>query len=96
MSMFQLIPYERIKIHFTELFEIPISAGTVYNFNRDAYQRLSQFDKLVKSKLTYTSLMHVDEAGINISGTRMWCMVPPTWSGLTLYSHEKRGSDAMD
>jgi transposase len=48
MSMFQLIPYERIKIHFTELFETPISAGTVYNFNRDAYQRLSQFDKLVK------------------------------------------------
>ena len=39
MSMFQLIPYERIQTHFAELFEIPISAGTVYNFNRDAYQR---------------------------------------------------------
>ena len=36
MSMFQLIPYERIQTHFAELFEIPISAGTVYNFNRDA------------------------------------------------------------
>jgi transposase len=70
MSMFQLIPYERIQTHFAELFEIPISAGTLFNFND--YKRLNQFDNLIKHPITHDSLMHVDETGINIGGTRVW------------------------
>jgi transposase len=96
MSMFQLIPYERIQTHFAELFEIPISAGTLYNFNRDAYQRLNQFDLLVKHQLTHDSLMHVDETGINIGGTRMWLHGASNLQWTYFYPHQKRGSEAMD
>ena len=96
MSMFQLIPYERIQTHFAELFEIPISAGTVYNFNRNAYQRLNAFDDLVKNKLSHASLMHVDETGINIGGTRMWLHGASNLAWTYFYPHEKRGSEAMD
>jgi len=96
MSMFQFIPYERIQTHFAELFEIPISAGTVYNFNRDAYQRLNAFDDLVKNKLSHASLMHVDETGINIGGTRMWLHGASNLAWTYFYPNEKRGSEAMD
>ena len=96
MSMFQLIPYERIQTHFAELFEIPISTGSIYNFNRDAYQRLTEFDRLVKNKLTHASLMHVDETGINIGGKRMWLHCASNLAWTYFYPHEKRGSEAMD
>ena len=96
MSMFQLIPYERIQTHFAELFDIPISAGTVYNFNRDAYQRLAEFDRLVKHQLRHASLMHVDETGINIGGTRMWLHGASNLEWTYFYPHEKRGSEAMN
>jgi len=96
MSMFQLIPYERIQTHFAELFEIPISAGTVYNFNRDAYQRLAEFDRLVKLRLQHAHLLHVDETGININGKRRWLHGASNLAWTYFYPHEKRGSEAMD
>ena len=96
MSMFQLIPYERIQTHFAELFNIPISAGTVFNFNRDAYQRLAMFDRLSTHKLTHASLIHVDETGINIGGTRMWLHGASNLEWTYFYPHEKRGSEAMN
>jgi hypothetical protein len=43
-----------------------------YSLNRDAYQRLNQFDFLGKHQLTHDPLMQVDETGINIGGTIMW------------------------
>lgn len=96
MSMFQLIPYERIQTHFAELFEIPISAGSVYNFNRDAYQSMAEFDRLATYKLKHASLIHVDETGINIGGKRMWLHGASNLEWTYFYPHEKRGSEAMD
>ena len=51
MSMFQLIPYERLQTHFAKMFDIPISTGTLYNFNLDAYRRLMPFLTLAKKQL---------------------------------------------
>jgi transposase len=44
MSQYQLIPYNRIEDHFVEQMRIPVSAGSIYNFNQEAYERLEQFD----------------------------------------------------
>jgi transposase len=79
-----------------ELFEIPTSAGTLYNFNRDAYQRMNQFDLLVKHQLTHDPLMHVDETRINIGGTRMWLHSASNLQWTYFYPHQKRGFEAMD
>ena len=49
--MFQLIPYERIQTHFAEVFDMPLSAGSLYNVNADAYQRLELFETLNKVQL---------------------------------------------
>jgi transposase len=37
MSQFQLIPYNRVQDYFKEQLQIPISSGSIYNFNREAY-----------------------------------------------------------
>ncbi|MFT5083043.1 MAG: transposase [Lentisphaeria bacterium] len=42
--MFQLIPYKRIQTHFDNFFDIPISTGSLVNFNADAYQRVDVFE----------------------------------------------------
>jgi len=34
---FQLLPYKRIEDYFCDQLQIPISAGTIYNFNKDAF-----------------------------------------------------------
>src|SRR5690606_32607348 len=96
MSMFQLIPYERIQTHFAEVFGIPISAGSIYNFNVDAYQRLTLFEALAKEQLRQSSILHVDETGVNVDGKRLWlhCASNEQWTWLA--AHARRGKEAMD
>jgi len=96
MSQYQLIPYNRIEENFQDQVGIPISSGSIYNFNKDVYERLEIFEEVVKSKLIESGLCHADETGININGKRRWlhCVSNNLW---TYYMpHEKRGFDAME
>jgi transposase len=72
MSQYQLIPYNRIEDHFGEQLEIPVSAGSIYNFNQEAYERLEYFEQWVKQQLIASVVLHADETGINIGGVRKW------------------------
>lgn len=72
LSQHQLIPYDRIRDHFQEQLQIPLSVGSVFNFNQEAYERLEHFEQWVKIQLAHSPLMHADETGINIGGQRHW------------------------
>ena len=43
LSQYQLIPYDRVRDHFTDQLLIPLSAGTIHNFNRHAFDQLEKF-----------------------------------------------------
>lgn len=96
MSQFQLIPYNRVQDYFKEQLQIPISSGSIYNFNREAYDLLGDFEEKVKSKLAESALMHVDETSINIGGDRYWlhCTSNDLWT--YFFPHEKRGVKATE
>jgi len=96
MSQFQLIPYKRIQEYFREQLEIPVSEGSIYNFNQEAYDLLETFDEKVKAKLSDSDLLHVDETGINVNGDRRWLHCTSNGSWTYFFPHEKRGTDAMD
>lgn len=96
LSQYQLIPYERVADYFNNESGIPISVGSLFNFNQEAFEKLEFFDSFVKSKLISSLLIHADETGININGKRAWlhCAVNERWC--YFYPHEKRGAEAMD
>jgi len=96
MSQFQLLPYNRIQDHFYEQMQIPLSMGSIFNFNKEAYNALEIFDKIAKEKLIKSSRINSDETGININGKRKWlhCASNDLWS--YFFPHDKRGSIAMD
>ena len=96
MSQYQLVPYKRIEEDFQDQVNLPISAGTIFNFNYDAYHKLEAFEPMVKSKLIESGICHADETGININGKRAWlhCVSNQLWS--YYLPHDKRGLDAME
>lgn len=96
MSQYQLIPYNRIEDHFLDQMQIPISAGSVYNFNQDAFARLEAFDEWLKNKLILASLVHADETGINIGGKGYWLHNASNSDFTYFYPHCKRGGEALD
>ena len=96
MSQYQLVPYNRIEDHFLEQLHIPVSGGSIYNFNQEAFDRLEFFDQWVRSRLAASGLLHVDETGVNIGGKRNWLHSASNAEWSFFYPHAKRGAEAMD
>ena len=96
MSQFQLIPYNRIQDYFADQLYIPISEGSIFNFNQEAFRCLAAFENRVKNELVASNVAHADETGINIGATGHWlhCVSNERWT--LYYPHEKRGADAMN
>lgn len=96
LSQFQLIPYERVADYFISEAKIPLSVGSLFNFNQEAFDRLTVFDALAKEKLIKALLINADETGINFNGTRIWLHSASNNLWTHFYPHEQRGSEAMD
>lgn len=96
MSQFQLVPYNRIQDYFKDQIQVPMSEGSIFNFNKEAYDLLSEFEEQAKTKLRQSRLAHADETGINISGKRHWLHGISNKLWTLYYPHEKRGTDAMN
>ncbi len=95
-SLYQLIPYERLQSLFHEIYGIPISMGTLYNFNQEAFKQLSTFESIVKQVLINEDCIHVDETGVNIGGKRVWLHDASNSLWTLFQAHSKRGKEAMD
>jgi len=96
MSQYQLIPYKRIQDYFREQTEVPVSEGSIYNFNQEAYALLETFEEKAKAKLADADVLHVDETGINTNGDRYWLHSASNGSWTHFSPHERRGTEAMD
>jgi len=96
MSQFQLIPYNRIQDHFADQLNIPVSEGSIFNFNKEAFECLESFENRAKDELAACAVGHADETGINIAGDRYWLhsMSNELWT--LFHPHEKRGLDAFE
>ena len=96
LSQYQLIPYQRVAEHFKDSLMLPISEGSVYAYNRQAYALLEVFEQKVIAKLLQSKVAHADETGINIGGKNHWlhCVSTPQWT--LYYAHAKRGLEAMN
>ena len=96
MSQFQLLPYNRIQDYFADQLQIPISEGSVFNFNKEAFHLLEAFEARAKDELARAKVAHADETGINIGGKRHWLHGLSNDQWTCYHPHEKRGTDAMD
>jgi transposase len=95
LSQQQLIPYERICDDFRDQCGIPLSAGSVFNFNLEAFVLLAHFEAMAIQQLILESVLHADETGINVDGEGLWlhCLSNEKWT--LFFPHARRGAEAM-
>ncbi len=96
LSQYQLLPYKRIQEYFADQLQMPLSEGSLFNFNRQAFEQLAEFEQITRQHLEQVDVCHADETGINIDSQRHWlhCLSNERW---TLYlAHRKRGTEAMN
>lgn len=98
LSQFQLLPYNRIVDYFNDQLGIPLSEGSIYNFNVEASELVGSTgaEQVIKQRLQDSELLHVDETGINIGGQRHWLHVASNRQWTWFYPHKQRGGEAME
>ena len=96
LSLFQLLPYERVETHFSEQFGMSLSTGSLVNFNREVYGYLALFESIACRQLANSDLIHADETGINVNGKGFWLHNASNEKWTLLAPHKKRGRIAMD
>jgi transposase len=96
MSQYQLLPYARVREQLADQADIPLSTGSLCNFNKEAYALLEHFDTIAKRRLAAAALLHVDETGINVNKKKTWLHTACNEKWTYFYPHEKRGKEATD
>ena len=98
LSQYQLLPYERICEYFADQLSLPLSSGSLYNFINEGFELTKSTGALahIKQQLKQVPVLHVDETGINVNGSKYWLHTASSVNWTYFYSHKKRGIDAMD
>jgi transposase len=93
----QSVPYERVAEQFEKEYGIPVSTGSMVNWEKLVAKRLSAaFVPWAKANLLSSSFCHFDETGINIAGDLHWAHEANNGKAVLFYAHGRRGKTAME
>jgi transposase len=91
----QLLPEERTCEVLADLFQCPLSVGTLERAVGQCFGQLARPEAAIRQAVEQASVAHFGETGLNIAGHNHWLHVAST-ARLTFYaSHAKRGRAAM-
>jgi transposase len=96
MSEFQLVPLDRVRDHFHDQLGLPLSKGSISNWNVSAYKKLGSFEEWARRRLIASLCNSADETGINVGGKRFWLHCVSNEKVTLFHPDEKRGQEAMD
>jgi transposase len=94
---YQLIPLERTKEIFLDLYEHALAEGTIVSADAELAAQVAPVNECVKAYLTQrAAVVHFDETGLRVVGKLQWVHSAST-DRLTYYRvHARRGTPAME
>jgi transposase len=92
---YQLLPYQRQAELFAEVFNCPLSPGTLANFVKRGGQKARDAMEPIRAALLMSEVAHADETGCTLNGKRHWLHVFCTAKLSCFHIDPKRGYDAM-
>jgi len=96
LSQYQMVPFKRLQELFNDVFQIPLSQGTLDSILNRGHEQLAEFEQQAKQGLLHSELVHFDESGMRVNKQLHWLHVAST-DRLTSYTiHPKRGVPAME
>jgi transposase len=92
----QLLPSQRVCELLSEVFEVTVSEGTLYNVRARCFEALGSAEQEIRQTLLGADVVHFDETGFRVKNQLWWLHVACTESLTFYFVHEKRGQKAMD
>lgn len=90
------VPFEKVANLTNDLFNLPISKGSVCNFITKGSTFLKDLEDEIKQAILKSSVLHADETGVVVDVILHWMHVLSTDKYTYLRVHEKRGSKSFD
>lgn len=96
LTQYQQVPIDRTAQALQDLFDLPVSTGTIQNFINEADGALAPALDQIRQALLAEPVVHFDETGMRVGRKQQWLHSASTiW--LTWYGpHAKRGKEALD
>lgn len=96
LQNYQMLPFARCKEFIEDLTGHRISTGSLSNFQKLCFNRLQEYQKLVKQLVLQSPVLHADETGIRLNGNNSWMHVLSNKTVSLFGHHLKRGKQAMN
>jgi transposase len=90
------LPFKKIQQLFNDLYGYPINESTIVSASAQCYEKLSESEELIKSKIANGYVTHADETGIRVAGKLNWLHTATSVMFTYLFVHENRGRLALE
>jgi transposase len=90
------LPFKKIQLLFGDLFGYPINESTVFSATQQCYKKLTETERIIKSKVIEQNVVHADETGLRVAGKLHWLHTATTTLYTYLFVHENRGEKALN
>lgn len=92
----QLLPYQRLAQTFADVFQAPLSEGTLGNMIKGGGVKAAEAMTPVREALVEAEVAHADETGCRVKGKRHWLHVFSTAKLTSFHIDKKRGHEGMN
>ena len=94
LNQYQHIPYERSCEALSDLFNCPMSQGTLKNILAECHSKLEGAEDAIKKQIISSNVAHFDETGLRVTGKTSWIHSASTETATHYHVHAKRGAEA--
>lgn len=95
LSVFQLLPAERLSEVMAELCDCPLSAGSIPAMVQGAGEAAVPVLGEIKERLLQSPWVSFDETGLSLGGDLLWLHTASNAQFTALHIHEKRGTEGI-
>lgn len=96
LSVYQYIPYQRIKVLLKDVFGLPISEGSIDNLLERTAQKALPVYKIIQQKIQQSEVVGSDETGTSIAGKKGWFHTWQTTALTFIVSSLNRGYQTIE
>ena len=94
-SVYQYVPFRRLKQLFGEVFKLPIGEGTLVNLLEKAAVKSESFYDRIKEEIKQSKVVGSDETGAKVNGEKWWIWVWQNIQNTFLAVAPSRGSKVI-
>jgi transposase len=96
LSIYQYIPYRRIAQFFSDVFQLPLSEGTVDNVLEDMSGKAEPAYRAIQSRIAKSEVVGSDESGCRVNGKKHWFHVWQTQFLTFMVAFKSRGHQVIE